>query len=62
MPLFVALGVEQPAQIHVEARQHLAAAIDDRGIDAEPGEDAGELHRDIAAAADQDLFAAARSR
>ncbi len=56
MPRFVALRVEQPAQIHVEARQHLAAAIDDRRVDAEAGENAGELDRDIAAAADQDLL------
>ena len=55
-PLLRAFGVEQPAHVHVEARQHLAAAIDDRRVDTEPGEDAGELHRDVAAAADQDLL------
>ena len=50
------LGMEQAAEIHVEAGQHLAAAIDDRRVDAEAGENAGELDRDVAAAADQDLL------
>ena len=55
-PLVRGLGVEQSAQVHVKARKHFAAAIDDGGVDPKAGEDAGKLDRDIAAAADQDLL------
>ena len=52
-----ALGVglgERIAQVLVEAAQDLLAAVDERHLRAEAGEDAGELHRDIAAAVDCD--------
>src|SRR6188472_3355747 len=48
-------GVIEAAKVHVEARQHLLAPVDDGSVDAEAGEDAGELDRDIAAAPNQDL-------
>ncbi len=44
------------AHIVVEAAQNIGAAIDQGRIDAQPGEDAGELHRDIAAAHHADAF------
>ena len=42
------------AQLLVEAAQDLGAAVEERGLDAEAVEDAGELHGDVAAADDQD--------
>ena len=44
------------AHIVVEAAQDILAAIDQRHFAAEAGEDAGELHRDIAAALDDDAL------
>ncbi len=55
----IGLG-EAVAQILVEAAQDLVAAVDERRLDAEPGEDAGELHRDVAAADDDDALRQAR--
>ena len=54
MPRASQAGLEAAPQILVEAAQDAVAAIDDRGVDAQPGEDRGELDRDIAAALDQD--------
>ena len=42
------------AQLFVEAAQDLGAAVEQRGVDAEPAEDAGKLHGDVAAADDDD--------
>ena len=44
------------AHVVVETAQDVLAAIDQRHLAAEPGEDAGELHRDIAAALDDDAL------
>ena len=41
------------AQIVVETAQNVFAAIDERHVGAEPGENAGELDGDVAAALDQ---------
>ena len=41
------------AQVVVKAAQDVLAPIDLGDLDAEPGEDAGELDRDIAAPLDQ---------
>ena len=43
------------AHLVVEAAQDILAAIDERHMRAEAGENAGELDRDIAAALDHDL-------
>ncbi len=48
------------AQILIEATQHLVAAVDDGGVDAQLRKDAGELHGDIAAAGDDDALGQAR--
>ena len=50
------LGSQMGADIVVEPAQDVLAAIDQRDLRAEPGEDAGELDRDIAAALDQDAL------
>ena len=50
MPRALHLGAQMLAHILVEAAQDILAAIDQRHLAAEPGEDAGELDRDIAAA------------
>ena len=42
-------------------RRILSRAVDQRRLGAEPCEDAGELHRDVAAAGDDDALAAAAS-
>ena len=47
---------EAVAQLLVEAAQDLGAAVEERRVDAEAVEDAGELHGDVAAADDQDGF------
>ena len=57
--LGVGLG-QTVAQILVEPAQDLVAAIDDRRLDAEVRENAGELHRDVAAAGDDDALRQAR--
>ena len=57
--LDVGLG-ETVAQILVEAAQDLVAAIDDRRLDAEVRENAGELHGDVAATGDDDPLRQAR--
>ena len=57
--LDAALGIglaERVAHILVEAAQELVAAVQKRDLAAEPGEDAGELDGDIAAADDQDAL------
>ena len=56
--LLLHLGGEMVAEIVVEAAQDLLAAVDEDRLDAEAGEDAGELHRDVAAADDHDARAA----
>jgi hypothetical protein len=45
---------QRGADVVVEAAQDHAAAVDQRGLDAEAVEDAGELDRDVAAAGDDD--------
>ena len=57
--LDAALGIgfaERVAHILVEAAQELVAAVQQRDLAAEPGEDAGELDGDIAAADHQDAL------
>ena len=44
------------AHVVVEAAQNVFAAIDQRHLRAKAGENAGKLHRDIAAALDQDAL------
>ena len=54
-----ALGVglaERVADVLVEAAQQFVAAMQKGGLAAEPGEDAGELDRDVAAADDEDAL------
>ena len=46
--------MKRAAQVHVEAGEDLAAAIDQRGLDTQAVEDVGELDGDIAAAGDGD--------
>ena len=48
------LGHQAVAHVLVEAAQDLLAAVDQRRLDAEAVEDAGELDGDVAAADDQD--------
>jgi hypothetical protein len=48
--LVLVFGVEQAAHVHVEARQDLAAAIENRRLHAEIVEDPGEFDCDVAAA------------
>ena len=50
------LGAHVGAHVVVEAAQDVVAAIDQRHVGAEAGEDAGELDRDVAAALDQDAL------
>jgi len=50
------LLAQMVAQLLVEAAKDLRGAVDERGVDAEAVEDGSELHRDIAAAGDQDGF------
>ena len=50
------LAAQMRAHVVVEAAQNVLAAIDERHLRAEPGEDAGELDRDVAAALDDDAF------
>ena len=52
MPLPLHLAGQVRAHVIVEATQDVGAAHDERGLDAQPVEDAGELHGDIAAADD----------
>ena len=49
------LAAQVGANLVVEAAQDVLAAIDQRHLRAEPGEDAGKFHRDVAAALDDDL-------
>ena len=53
------LAAQMLAHVVVEAAQDVLAAIDQRHLDAQPGENAGELHRDIAAALDHDAAGSA---
>ena len=48
------LAAQMRAHVVVEAAQDVLAAIDERHLRAQPGEDAGELDRDVAAALDHD--------
>ena len=54
MPLLSIASCRPLRRSHVEARQDLAAAIDQRRLDAEAVEDVGELDRDVAAAGNDD--------
>ncbi len=49
-------GADMRPDVVVKTAQHVLAAIDQRHVAAEPGEDAGELQRDIAAALDHDAL------
>ena len=46
--------VQHAPQVHIEAREDLLAAIDQRGVDAEAMKDVGEFDGDVAAALDHD--------
>ena len=50
------LGADMGADILVKTAQDVVAAIDQRHVGAEAGEDAGEFQRDIAAALDHDAL------
>ena len=54
--LLLHLGAQMGADVLVEAAQDVLAAIDQRHVGAETGEDAGKLQRDIAAALDHDAL------
>src|SRR5690606_1794298 len=55
-PALLDLAGEVGADVVVEPAQDVGAAIDQGGLDPQPGEDAGELHRDVAAAGHEDAF------
>ena len=52
--LFLHRLVQSPAKVHVEPAEDLLAAIDQRGLHAQPMEDVGELDGDVASALDHD--------
>jgi hypothetical protein len=53
-PRSIHLVMQHGTQVVVEAAQDLLPAIDERGLDAQPVEDRGELAGDVAAAGDHD--------
>ncbi len=55
-PALLDLAGQVGAHIVVEAAQDIGAPVDQGRLDAQAGEDPRELHRDIAAACDQDAF------
>ena len=55
MPCLSISHAEMLTHVVVKAAQDVLAAIDQRHLRAEPGENAGELERDIAASLDQDM-------